>query len=301
MNTQTPEQIQNKPFFYKPFFIPPKNTIFADRAIRFDELAQQEASSWQHYLTLLAQLSRAQQSALAQIVPNSKLPEKNGDTELPTADGAYIPEQMLLALQIIVNEIKDTLQPDIQAALSDLLAKTQPEMAALAQRVLRDEVGETEKIYQIWLHAAMQVVWTAWATQLTDDVVAEREERSFCPCCGSDAIASMVYQSGDWDGLRYQHCALCNSRWNALRAKCTFCNDQSAISHQKIDSDTPAVFKGARAEHCGKCSHYRKLFLLAEQQYADPIADDLASLALDILMADSDQGMRGGYNPFLLS
>ena len=31
----TPEQIQNKPFFYKPFYIPPKADLFAQRALRF--------------------------------------------------------------------------------------------------------------------------------------------------------------------------------------------------------------------------------------------------------------------------
>ena len=42
----TPEQIQNKPFFYKPFYIPPKADIFAQRAIRFQELTTISAS-WQ--------------------------------------------------------------------------------------------------------------------------------------------------------------------------------------------------------------------------------------------------------------
>ena len=30
----TPEQIQNKPFFYKPFYIPPQAALFAQRARR---------------------------------------------------------------------------------------------------------------------------------------------------------------------------------------------------------------------------------------------------------------------------
>jgi len=62
----TPEQIQSKPFFYKPFYIPPKADLFAQRALRFQELAQQDPSSWHDYLTIMANLAQAQQHALDQ-------------------------------------------------------------------------------------------------------------------------------------------------------------------------------------------------------------------------------------------
>ena len=68
----TPEQIQNKPFFYKPFYIPPKADLFAQRALRFQELAQQDNSSWHDYLSIMASLAQAQQHALDQ---HSRQPE----------------------------------------------------------------------------------------------------------------------------------------------------------------------------------------------------------------------------------
>lgn len=91
MDIQTPKQIKNKPFFYKPFFIPPKNNIFVDRAIRFDELAAEEKTSWREYLALLAELSRAQNTALNAVLPETTQPENVGATKLPESNGDTIP------------------------------------------------------------------------------------------------------------------------------------------------------------------------------------------------------------------
>ena len=294
----TPEQIQNKPFFYKPFFIPPKNNVFAERAVRFDELAAADESGWRDYLALLANVCRAQDVALNQI--DNALPETLGATRLPESHGETIPPVFSQYLMILINELRDKVNPTIQAALNDLATRSTDELHDMAQRVLRDEVPENEQIFRIWLHAALQCAWTAWATKLRDEDVPSVEERSVCPCCGGEAVASVVLNGGDWQGLRYLHCATCNSRWNALRAKCTFCGDQSAIALQQIDGATSGVLHGARGESCGKCGSYRKLFLLQNQQYADPIADDLASLAVDILLG-SEGVQRGGHNPFLLA
>lgn len=300
MNTQTPEEIQNKPFFYKPFFIAPKNNVFAERAIRFDELAAEDQSSWRDYLALLAEVSRAQDVALNILLPESTLPTRTSATRLPESDGSHIPPLFVKGLQTLLAALNGKVNDVIQAALNDLAARTDDDLHNMAQRILRDEVPENEQVYRIWLHAALQCAWTAWANQLSDDDVPSVDERSVCPCCGGDAVASVVLNGGDWHGLRYLHCGVCNSRWNALRAKCTFCNDQSAIALQQVDNAESGVLHGARGESCGKCGAYRKLFLLPNQQYADPIADDLASLAVDILL--SSEGLqRGGRNPFLLA
>ena len=289
----TPEQIQNKPFFYKPFYIPPKADLFAQRALRFQELARQDPSSWHDYLTIMANLAQAQQHALDQY---PRQPENERSKLQPT-----LPPHTISSLHTIIHHIAPTLAPSIQATLTTLLQLPEAELTALATRVLQGTAPEQEKPYQIWLHAALQVAYTAQAQQQSDDTIPPQDDRAHCPNCGSEAIASIILSGGDWDGLRYQHCALCNSQWNALRAKCTFCNDQSAISHQQIDNpEAPPVYQGARAECCGKCHHYRKTFLRSGQQHADPIADDLASLTLDMLLAEQSEYTRGGHNPFWL-
>jgi len=44
---------------------------------------------------------------------------------------------------------------------------------------------------------------------------------------------------------------------------------------------------------------YHKLYRQDKQQYADPVADDLATLGLDIAVGEAGYE-RGGANPFLL-
>ena len=80
MQTNSPikpaEQIVvEKGLFYKPFFLAPAQQIFAERAVRFDELAAEEGGDWSNYLRLLADLSRAQQSAADQL--SAALPPLN--------------------------------------------------------------------------------------------------------------------------------------------------------------------------------------------------------------------------------
>lgn len=296
---KTAEHIQQqKGLFHKPFFIAPSAQVFAERAIRFDELAAEDPSEWSGYLHLLAQLCRAQQHVL-DTHPQTLPPLAQTATLLPTADGAELPTHFYPLFRSLLLELKGKVPAVAQTTLDNLASLTYSDAEELACRVLQGTLSPAEAPYQIWLHAALQIMWTAWAIQLQEDDVPIIEQRSHCPCCGSEAVASIVLINNDLHGLRYQHCPTCNSRWNALRAKCTFCNDQSSIALQDISATPYSALQGARAESCDACHNYRKLFMQQHQQYAEPLADDLASLPLDILMGENGY-QRGGHNPFLI-
>ena len=72
-----------------------------------------------------------------------------------------------------------------------------------------------------------------------------------------------------------------------------------AFLSRGVDLAQTAPLLAAKAESCEVCRSYRKLYRLDKQQYADPVADDLASLALDILVGEAGYA-RAGHNPFLL-
>lgn len=196
-------------------------------------------------------------------------------------------------------ELKGKVPTIAQVTLDSLASLTYSDAESLACRILKGTFTHEENAYQIWLHAALQIMWTAWAIQLQEDDVPIIEQRSHCPCCGSEAVSSMVLINSELNGLRYLHCPTCNSRWNALRAKCTFCSSQSSMALQEIEQSQSSALQGARAESCDVCHSYRKLFMQQHQQYAEPLADDLASLPLDILMGENGYH-RGGHNPFLI-
>jgi FdhE protein len=113
--------------------------------------------------------------------------------------------------------------------------------------------------------------------------------------CASPPVASIV-RIGAEQGLRYLHCSLCGSEWHMVRAKCSNCESTRNITYYAIEGDNGAV----KAEACGDCGAYLKILYLDKDPLLDPTADDLASLALDLLM-DGTGVQRSGPNLFLLS
>lgn len=267
--------------FHKPFFIPPSADLFAQRAERLNHLAQESAEPWSAYLRLLAALCAKQQSLYEQLRLSAAL---------PPADGARLPEAW--------RDLFDALPPlPTESSAPEALQE-------LAQRSLRGDLEHSARHPElIRIHAALEVIWTRAALELTEAQMPPHADRRFCPHCGQAAGVGIIY-TNELNNLRYLHCPLCNSRWNVLRAQCSFCQDASAIELHKIDNPANSAQKAARAESCGCCQRYRKNFMQAEQIDVDPIADDLASLALDILMGEGSDGRafeRGGRNPYLLS
>lgn len=292
-----------KGLFHTPFWLAPAKNIFEERSVRFQELAQNESSEWKLYLELLGNLSAAQQR-VSEKHPLFNVPALyQGQTVLPQATLGEVPVEFYGILTDLLAEINGNTTHTVQAEIGKLAALSREEAEALAKRILLQTDTDADRTAVIWVQAALQIIWTAWAIQLTEDHVPPVEERVNCPCCGTEAVGSVVLVKGDFNGHRYMHCPLCNSRWNALRAQCPTCGASSGMHIQEIDTEampglTPAL-QGARAESCEVCHSYRKLYRLDKQQYADPVADDLASLALDILVGEAGY-QRGGANPFLL-
>jgi len=149
--------------------------------------------------------------------------------------------------------------------------------------------------------AAAPLVWAAlsvyYSTQANQLKVTARPEpgdaRELCPVCHQAPVASVV-RIGDKAGLRYLHCTLCESEWHYVRAQCSACESSRDIGLWTLDDVRAAV----RAETCGECNSYLKLMALDIDHQLEPVADDLATLALDA--AVEEQGYaRSAINPFL--
>ena len=112
---------------------------------------------------------------------------------------------------------------------------------------------------------------------------------------GGPPVAGVV-RSGDADhGLRYLHCILCGSQWHVVRARCSHCDNPQGIVYYTVEDCTDPV----QAEACPECRSYLKLCRMDQDSGVEPLADDLASLALDLLM--SEEGFaRSGVNYLML-
>src|SRR5258708_3274455 len=145
-----------------------------------------------------------------------------------------------------------------------------------------------------FLMAALQVYWVALASRLTPENVAELKVPGLCPMCGTLPVASVVRTDARSQGYRYLHCALCATEWHLVRITCSQCQGTANIAYHSIEGGSEAV----RAESCDACHTYRKILYQEKDTNVEPVADDLASLALDLLTSEAGHH-RGTGNPLL--
>lgn len=164
----------------------------------------------------------------------------------------------------------------------------------MANKLLAQEFNLVSSDKAVFIWAALSLYWLQLAQQIPHNSQVENAENlHHCPVCGSLPVASMV-QIGTSQGLRYLHCNLCESEWNLVRAQCTNCNNHDKLEMWSLDEELALV----RAETCGSCESYLKMMFQEKDPYVEPVADDLASIFLDIEMEEKGFA-RSGLNPFV--
>ncbi len=284
--------------------LPAADALFAQRAARFATLAEgHPLSDW---LTFLGRLSAAQhEAAQALAAADPPLPaerlaqaQKHGMPPLNAADWPR-PPAWRAALRQIAGSLRSDAPGPAQAALDDLLAASDEALEALATTLLAGEPQAPQAAVLPYVGAALQVLFTSLAARLDASRIAAPDPAGamlgVCPCCGSPPVSSPIRIDTAIGNLRYLHCALCNSEWNVPRAVCSVCATDGKLTYRQIEGHSD----GIRGECCDNCHSYLKL-LLHEKNFAfDPVADDLASLALDLLLDEAGYS-RSGFNCFLV-
>jgi FdhE protein len=80
-----------------------------------------------------------------------------------------------------------------------------------------------------------------------------------------------------------------------VRIKCVLCESTAGIAYEELDGGPDTV----KAETCESCHGYVKILHQHKNPQLEPVADDIATLGLDILLRESGY-RRGAVNPFLL-
>jgi len=142
--------------------------------------------------------------------------------------------------------------------------------------------------------AALQVCAAAVASRLPREAVEGAGAPGVCPVCGTLPVASVVREDSESQGRRFLHCALCSTEWYLVRVTCSHCHSTHGISYRSIEGGPDAI----RAECCNSCRTYRKILYQEHDEGVDAVADDLASLALDLLLAEAGYHRVNG-NPLL--
>ncbi len=164
----------------------------------------------------------------------------------------------------------------------------------MADQLLAGDVTAAGSDGAPFIWAALSLYWAQLArSRPLDPRETPGVARDLCPICGNAPVASVV-TIGPPEGLRYLHCALCESEWHLVRAQCTNCEESGKLHYWSLDDEDAAV----KTESCGDCHSHLKILYQNKDGHIDPVADDLASLALDARM-EEEGFARSAVNPFL--
>ena len=276
----------------------PGRELFSRRAERFRHLSPGHPLG--EYLDFLALLADAQQVALNQFSTQS-LPDLNEQAlcrehGMPLLGARSWPRNPAwrTGLTTILLEMRDAAIP--QAAcetIDDLIKASEPVVEEMADKILAGDLAAISPGELPFVAAALQVYWVQMTSALGEGVFGRLEQGGLCPVCGSYPNIGIVSISEAEQGLRYLCCSLCASQWHMVRIKCSSCESTRGINHYTLEGSTGAV----KAESCDDCNSYLKLLYLEKDRRMDAMADDLATLALDMLM-DNEGKVRGGPNLF---
>ena len=280
-----------------PILLPLASTLFADRAHRFAALAS--GHSLGDWLDFLGRLSRAQHTAI-NALPALPLPDAASLAQarthgMPPLNMAVRPPVWRDVLRQIARELGKDAPDGARQAVDALLVAADAGLEKLADSLLRGEPEAADAAGLPFVAAALQVVFTRLASQLDASQLQKLDANGICPCCGSPAVASVVRLGATINNLRYLHCCLCNTEWNVPRATCTTCDTDKAVALQEVEGSKGVV----RAETCDACKSYLKIVYQEKDPNVDPVADDLATLALDLLVDEAGYG-RSGPNLLLI-
>lgn len=279
--------------------LPDGEQLFADRAARLEQLAPNHPIG--DYLRLLAQVARAQQRALgarAAAAIDMTLLEQSRQYGMPplSAHAHTRAPAWREDLRNLVAQLRPDASGRLAATLDALAALDETGLEAVADRVLGGTTLDADAVFVPFVGAALQVYFTRLAASLKPADVEHCDVATVCPVCAMRPVASVVRIGGGRQSLRYAHCALCGTEWNVVRVKCTACEDDKGVHYLSLESDAQLATDAAvKAEACDECKTYLKIFNQEKDPQVEPYADDLATLALDVLV--DEQGFaRSGPN-----
>jgi FdhE protein len=180
------------------------------------------------------------------------------------------------------------------AAIRSVLAMSPQQRCTMMADATRGGQPADDVARRALVAAGLQVHLTRVAAMLTADDL-EPVAGGVCPACGSMPMTSCVVGWPKAHNTRFCACSMCGTMWNVVRVKCVLCNSTGGISYHTVEGQSDTV----KAETCDGCRSYVKILYQVNDPLLEPLADDVATLGLDMLMA-KDGWKRGGHNPFLL-
>lgn len=274
-------------------FLPDPALVFQGRARRFRFLAK--TSHLAPYLAFLADLS-ALQARLALSLPACPPVPPSRAAGMPPINRAALAEDPVLAdaLTALCGGAADLPMPEpARVALAAAAGARARDRHWLLNNILSDTIPEDAAGPHLFAAAAVQLHLARLAATLEAEALT-LVGNGLCPACGGRPVSSSVTGAPGIENVRYATCAGCATQWNEVRVKCLCCGSTKGISYRSAETHEATV----KAEVCAECRSWVKILHQAKNPSLDPVADDVGSLGLDLMMKETGL-RRGGFNPFL--
>lgn len=295
----SPDQIKetaNNKATTSPLIFAKPTRIYKKRILRLQELAK--AHPMADYLTFVTKIVEAQNKLLESFSLNKKIELSQQQFENKPLNIQYWKKDPIWIdiLYALLKEIKPSANEVILNTISELENTSKKELDDLATKLLNQQFKQVSSDKAIFLWSALSFYWTQLAQNISHNAIMESDQALHtCPVCDSAPVSSIIH-AGLKQGLRYLHCSLCETQWNIVRAKCSSCSHMEKLNYWSIDEE----FASVRTESCGQCNSYLKLLFEGKDPDVDAVADDLASIYLDLEMGEKGF-IRSGLNPFLFN
>ncbi len=279
--------------------LPQVSTLFAERAARLRQLA--DSNPIADYLQFAAKIVDAQHAAAGSVElqpmdrSNIERSQQFSMPLLPAADHIDPAWQQVLDAMLDTLSGSEGLPEPLQPLLQSLRDLSQDERDTIAKRLLQKEVAARHIGMAPFIMAALQVTYAKRAAALNVEDIPYTDPATICPVCAGEPVSSVLRIGGKANGHRYLHCGTCCTEWQLVRVKCSHCESTKGIHYQSIEGSKEVV----TAETCDECGTYRKVVNQEKDPMAEPLADDLATLTLDLLMSENTPFKRASANPLL--
>jgi len=278
--------------------LPDPSTLFFNRSKRLRALAPGHVV--EPYLNFVADVTEAQHGIQddlpAPVLPEFSRIQQTLEYGIPPLSRCSFDagEAAGVTLDRLLERLRQIGNPEeARAAIASLTGapaerRHQLMSAALTDAPVDDIAG------RVLVFAGLQVHFVRLAAKLAGEDLRPVAD-GVCPVCGSPPMTSSVVGWPKAHNSRFCTCSLCGTMWNVVRVKCVLCGSTEGISYHSIEGKPDSL----KAETCGQCGRYVKILYQVNDHMLDPLSDDVASLDLDMLLAQ-EGWERGGHNPFLL-
>lgn len=278
---------------------PDPSTLFRDRAARLRSAARGHALA--PYLDFIAAIAEAQDAA-GHDLPQPALPAPDALARAREFGMPALDRPALLQREVCLGTLRRCFiamtaidMPDAaRRALAMVSAADDDAVLGMAGAVIDNAIPFDAIAEHAFIAAGLQLHAARTAARLDAATLVPVGEGA-CPSCGGAPVASVVVGWEGAHGARFCSCSLCGTLWNHVRIRCTACGSTKGITYRELDGSDGAL----KAECCRECSSYLKIMYQTKNAALDPVADDIATSALDILVREEGFA-RGGVNPFLL-